>query len=230
MNPSIQSFFRGSMLLGVALLAGCASQPPIKPDPQFEPAMPPEASDNNPVQSNGAIFQSGQVDNMFADSRPYRVGDILTVVMEESMQASKSAQTSTGKSQETGITPPNVLGLSGPAIERLNAEISGERDFSGDGESSQENTLNGQITVTVARVLSNGNLVIRGQKWIGINQGSEFIKLAGVVRPQDIAADNTVMSTRVANAQIAYGGEGVINESNNMGWLARFFNSPIFPF
>lgn len=230
MNPSIQSFFRGSMLLGVALLAGCASQPPIKPDPQFEPAMPPEVSENNPVQSNGAIFQSGQVDNMFADSRPYRVGDILTVVMEESMQASKSAQTSTGKSQETGITPPNVLGLSGPAIERLNAEISGERDFSGDGESSQENTLNGQITVTVARVLSNGNLVIRGQKWIGINQGSEFIKLAGVVRPQDIAADNTVMSTRVANAQIAYGGEGVINESNNMGWLARFFNSPIFPF
>ncbi|MFW6379737.1 MAG: flagellar basal body L-ring protein FlgH [Guyparkeria sp.] len=218
------------MLLGVALLAGCASQPPIKPDPQFEPAMPPEVSENNPVQSNGAIFQSGQVDNMFADSRPYRVGDILTVVMEESMQASKSAQTSTGKSQETGITPPNVLGLSGPAIERLNAEISGERDFSGDGESSQENTLNGQITVTVARVLSNGNLVIRGQKWIGINQGSEFIKLAGVVRPQDIASDNTVMSTRVANAQIAYGGEGVINESNNMGWLARFFNSPIFPF
>lgn len=230
MNPSIQSSFRGSMLLGVALLAGCASQPPIKPDPQFEPAMPPEVSENNPVQSNGAIFQSGQVDNMFADSRPYRVGDILTVVMEESMQASKSAQTSTGKSQETGITPPNVLGLSGPAIERLNAEISGERDFSGDGESSQENTLNGQITVTVARVLSNGNLVIRGQKWIGINQGSEFIKLAGVVRPQDIASDNTVMSTRVANAQIAYGGEGVINESNNMGWLARFFNSPIFPF
>lgn len=79
-------------------------------------------------------------------------------------------------------------------------------------------------------MLSNGNLVIRGQKWIGINQGSEFIKLAGMVRPQDIAPDNTIMSTRVANAQIAYGGEGVINESNNMGWLARFFNSPVFPF
>ncbi|MFO7809065.1 flagellar basal body L-ring protein FlgH [Guyparkeria sp.] len=230
MKPSIQSLCRTPVLVVVALLAGCASQPPIKPDPQFEPSMPPEASEHNPVQSNGAIFQTGQVDNMFADSRPYRVGDILTVVMEESMQASKSAQTSTGKSQETEITPPNVLGLTGPAIERLNAQISGERDFAGDGESSQQNTLNGQITVTVARVLSNGNLVIRGQKWIGINQGSEFIKLAGMVRPQDIAADNTVMSTRVANAQIAYGGEGVINESNNMGWLARFFNSPVFPF
>ncbi|WP_410473359.1 flagellar basal body L-ring protein FlgH [Guyparkeria sp. TX1] len=230
MKPSIQSLFRAPVLVAFALLAGCASQPPIKPDPQFEPSMPPEASQHNPVQSNGAIFQTGQVDNMFADSRPYRVGDILTVVLEERMQASKSAQTSTGKSQETGITPPNVLGLTGPAIERLNAQISGERDFAGDGESSQQNTLNGQITVTVARVLSNGNLVIRGQKWIGINQGSEFIKLAGMVRPQDIAADNTIMSTRVANAQIAYGGEGVINESNNMGWLARFFNSPVFPF
>jgi len=230
MKPSIHSLYRASILLGVALLAGCASQPPIKPDPQFNAAMPPEPSQHNPVQSNGAIFQSGQVDNMFADARPYRVGDILTVILEESMQASKSAQTSTGKSQDTAITPPNVLGLSGPLLERLNAQISGERDFAGDGESSQQNTLNGQITVTVARVLSNGNLVIRGQKWIGINQGSEFIKLAGMVRPQDIAPDNTVMSTRVANAKIAYGGEGVINESNNMGWLARFFNSPVFPF
>ena len=230
MKPSIHWLIRGSVLFGVALLAGCASQPPIKPDPQFNAAMPPEPSQHNPVQSNGAIFQTGQVDNMFADARPYRVGDILTVILEESMQASKSAETSTGKSQDTAITPPNVLGLSGPLIERLNAQISGERDFAGDGESSQQNTLNGQITVTVARVLSNGNLVIRGQKWIGINQGSEFIKLAGMVRPQDIAPDNTVMSTRVANAKIAYGGEGVINESNNMGWLARFFNSPVFPF
>ena len=230
MKPSIHWLIRGSILLGAALLAGCASQPPIKPDPQFNAAMPPEPSQHNPVQSNGAIFQTGQVDNMFADSRPYRVGDILTVILEERMQASKSAQTSTGKSQDTAITPPNVLGLSGPLVERLNAQISGERDFAGDGESSQQNTLNGQITVTVSRVLSNGNLVIRGQKWIGINQGSEFIKLAGMVRPQDIAPDNTVMSTRVANAKIAYGGEGVINESNNMGWLARFFNSPVFPF
>ena len=230
MKPSIHWLIRGSVLLGAALLAGCASQPPIKPDPQFNAAMPPEPSQHNPVQSNGAIFQTGQVDNMFADARPYRVGDILTVILEERMQASKSAQTSTGKSQDTAITPPNVLGLTGPLVDRLNAQISGERDFAGDGESSQQNTLNGQITVTVARVLSNGNLVIRGQKWIGINQGSEFIKLAGMVRPQDIAPDNTVMSTRVANAKIAYGGEGVINESNNMGWLARFFNSPVFPF
>ena len=230
MKPSIHWLFRTPALVGIALLAGCASQPPIKPDPQFDAAMPPEPSQHNPVQSNGAIFQTGQVDNMFADSRPYRVGDILTVILEERMQASKSAQTSTGKSQDTAITPPNVLGLSGPLLERLNAQISGERDFAGDGESSQQNTLNGQITVTVSRVLSNGNLVIRGQKWIGINQGSEFIKLAGMVRPQDIAPDNTVMSTRVANAKIAYGGEGVINDSNNMGWLARFFNSPVFPF
>ena len=230
MKSSIHWLSRVSALAGIAVLAGCASQPPIKPDPQFNAAMPPEPSQHNPVQSNGAIFQTGQVDNMFADSRPYRVGDILTVILEERMQASKSAQTSTGKSQDTAITPPNVLGLTGPLVDRLNAQISGERDFAGDGESSQQNTLNGQITVTVSRVLSNGNLVIRGQKWIGINQGSEFIKLAGMVRPQDIAPDNTVMSTRVANAKIAYGGEGVINESNNMGWLARFFNSPVFPF
>ncbi|HER34356.1 MAG TPA: hypothetical protein ENO19_02670, partial [Halothiobacillaceae bacterium] len=95
MKPTSRRLFRVSALVVVVLLAGCASQPPIQPDPQFDAALPPEPSQHNPVQSNGAIFQTGQVDNMFADARPYRVGDILTVVLEERMQASKSAETST---------------------------------------------------------------------------------------------------------------------------------------
>jgi flagellar L-ring protein precursor FlgH len=90
--------------------------------------------------------------------------------------------------------------------------------------------LKGQISVTVARVYANGSLFVQGQKYIGINQGTEYVRLSGLVRPQDISTDNTVLSTRIADAHISYGGTGAVNDSNNMGWLARFFNSPIFPF
>ena len=227
MNLLTRSVF---VLGGAALLVGCASQPPIQNDPEFAPSLPPEESQHNPAQNNGAIYQANQVDNMFADARPYRVGDILTVMLEESMQASKSAQTSTNKTTNTAIAPPDVLGIDTLATQRMNANFGGTRDFGGDGASSQQNSLSGEITVTVERVLSNGNLMIRGQKNIGINQGSEYIKLSGIVRPQDIRNDNSVISTRIANAHIAYGGQGVINDANNQGWLARFFNSPVFPF
>ncbi|ANJ68110.1 flagellar basal body L-ring protein [Halothiobacillus diazotrophicus] len=219
------------MLGGVTLgLGGCASQPPVKPDPSFSVVMPPEESQNNPMQTSGAIYQPGQMDNMFVDARPYRVGDILTVVLQESMNGSKSATTATNKSQATAITPPAVFGLTSSAIARLTGNLSSSNAFKGDGTSAQTNNLSGQITVTVARVYANGSLFIQGQKYIGINQGTEYVKLSGLVRPQDIAPDNTVISTRIADAHIAYGGSGAVNDANNMGWLARFFNSPIFPF
>ena len=84
--------------------------------------------------------------------------------------------------------------------------------------------------MSVVDVLSNGNLVVQGEKWININQGEEYIRLRGIVRTSDSNADNTIASTRVANAQIQYSGSGVLNETNSMGWLARFFNGPWMPF
>jgi len=226
-----QILVAAAMVIG---LVGCASQPPMVSDPNFAAVLPPDPALESPGRSNGTIFQAGMMDNMFTDSRPYRVGDILTVMLTERTNASKSATTSTDKSQNTNITPPNVLGLNTPEwrpyINRLNAQITGKRDFQGGGSSAQQNALDGQITVTVARVLPNGNLMIQGEKFLGINQGTEFVRVSGIVRPQDIAADNTIASTRIADARIAYGGQGVINDANNMGWLARFFNSPVFPF
>lgn len=213
-----------------ALLGGCASQPPIKSDPAFMPVMPPEAEAYNPMQSNGAIYQPGQMDNMFVDARPYRVGDILTVVLQESMNGTKSATTATGKADTVAITPPAVAGLSSSLMNRFGVQMSTANQFKGNGTSAQTNTLTGQITVTVARVYANGSLWVQGEKSIGINQGSEYVKLAGLIRPQDIRSDNTVLSTRIADAHISYGGNGALNDANNQGWLARFFNSPIFPF
>ena len=78
-------------------------------------------------------------------------------------------------------------------------------------------------------VLPSGNLVVRGEKIIGLNQGSEFIRISGLVRPQDVSTDNIIVSTKLANSRIFYGGGGTIAESNTKGWLSRFFDSPVFP-
>ena len=107
---------------------------------------------------------------------------------------------------------------------------SGDRSFDGSGNSSQSNQLTGSITVTVAQRLSNGNLLVRGEKWLTINQGQELVRISGIVRPQDIGQDNSVPSTRVADARIAYTGRGSLADANTQGWLSRFFSSKWMPF
>ena len=102
--------------------------------------------------------------------------------------------------------------------------------FDGQGSSSQSNRLNGDITVTISRRMPNGNLVVRGEKWITINQGREFIRVSGLVRPIDIEPDNSVPSAKVANASITYAGRGALADANAPGWLARVFMSPKLPF
>ena len=104
------------------------------------------------------------------------------------------------------------------------------QDFSGNGAATQSNKLDGFITVTVYKRLSNGNLLVRGQKWVAINSGREFVRLQGIVRPSDIAPDNSVLSWRVADAYISYGGQGTVANASKPGWLFRFFNSPHTPF
>ncbi|MDD3608507.1 MAG: flagellar basal body L-ring protein FlgH [Halothiobacillaceae bacterium] len=223
-----QPALRTVCILTLALgLGACASQPPVQSDPAFAAVLPQEPLVATPAQINGAIFNPVQADSLFTDMRPYRVGDILTVLLSEQTNASKSATTSTGKSQSVDVGVTRLLNV---PIDWANAGIEGERDFKGTGDSSQKNNLSGNITVTVARVLPNGNLMIQGEKFLSLNQGTEFVRLSGIVRPSDIKPDNTVESTRVANARIAYGSDGVINDANNMGWLARFFNSPYMPF
>jgi flagellar L-ring protein precursor FlgH len=108
--------------------------------------------------------------------------------------------------------------------------LAGNRSFSGEGGSEQSNQLTGNVTATVVEVLPNGYLRIRGEKLISINKGDEYIRLTGVVRPVDIQADNSILSTMVANAEIAYGGTGMLADASEMGWLGRFFNSRWWPF
>jgi len=168
---------------------------------------------------------------LFNDPRAHRVGDILTISLVESTQASKKASTSTSKKDKSNLAAPTILGR---PISIGGKDVSfgtdGDRSFDGSGNSSQSNQLTGSITVTVAQRLSNGNLLVRGEKWLTINQGQELVRISGIVRPQDIGQDNSVPSTRVADARIGYTGRGTLADANTQGWLSRFFGSKWMPF
>lgn len=213
--------------LGVAALAlsGCgATLGPKRGDSEFSAVraeLPPP-----PEQNNGAIYLAGHAMPFFEDYKARRVGDILTVILQERTNASKSASTSTSKEGSISMGNPSLFGKSYD----LGASVSGDRENSGSGDSRQSNQLTGSITVTVAEVLPNGNLVIQGEKWLQLNQGKEYVRLRGMVRAHDIRPDNAVLSTQIADAQISYGGTGALADANSAGWLSRFFMSPLWPF
>lgn len=218
------------VLCALAVMAGCASAPRARDDAQWAPTPPPVQA-AAPAMADGSIYHDSQNMELFTDPRAHRVGDILTVVLVESTQASKKATTSTSKTDKAALASPTVLGHALSVGGKLaDMELSGERSFDGAGSSSQSNQLTGQITVTVAQRLSNGNLMVRGEKWLTINQGQELVRVSGIVRPQDIGQDNVVPSTRVADARISYTGRGTLADANSRGWLSRFFNSKWMPF
>jgi flagellar L-ring protein precursor FlgH len=220
---------------GLSVLAGCVA-PAAKPnDPYYAPVLPrtplPSAA------SNGSIYQAGFEQNLYGDRKAYRVGDIITITLSERMAASKAASSDISKSSNTSIGLTSLFGAGvstknpvGGGNLSLNAGYSGDRDASGDGKAAQSNSLTGSVTVTVADVLPNGILSVRGEKWMTLNTGDELVRIAGLVRADDIATDNTVSSTRVADARITYSGTGAFADSSQPGWFDRFFLSPLFPF
>ncbi len=215
------------MLLS-SMLIGCESLP--KRDPDFSPVQ--AVNLRPPMQNNGAIYQADFDMRLFEDHSARRIGDILTVKLAEATRAQKIAELDASKNNSTSVTAPNIMGVD-PSIlfgKDLSATLASRHDFQGEGEANQSNSLTGDISVTVVDVLPNGNLRIRGEKRVTLNDGSEYIRLSGIVRPVDIDAANTVSSTKVADATIMYTGDGAVADSNKVGWFARFFLSPILPF
>jgi flagellar L-ring protein precursor FlgH len=211
-------------------LGGCSFAGDVRPYADMPPIVPVMVPAADP--SAGAIYSAGPGLNLYGDRRAREVGDLLTINLVENTTATTTARTSISKESEIGIGSPTLFGapvtLGGKDI--LSASASGERDFSGQGNSAQSNRLMGQITVTVMQRLPNGNLVVQGQKNLRLNQGNELVQVQGIVRTADIAADNTIASSKVADARIAYGGRGPVAQSNSIGWLGRFFNSALAPF
>ncbi|MBX5460571.1 MAG: flagellar basal body L-ring protein FlgH [Steroidobacteraceae bacterium] len=216
---------RPTLALGVLVLAACAAQEPIDEVPEWPEPIVPQAN-------NGAIYQAGYDVALFENATARRVGDIVTIRLVEATNASKSSSTTTSKSTSIDLPGPTIAGrpVTVHGTEILNNSVDNQTTFDGSGDSKQSNRLTGEITAVVVKRLANGNLLVRGQKWIGINQGREFIRIQGVIRPIDILPDNSIASTKVANASISYGGKGALADANTQSWLARFFNSPWMPF
>ena len=211
------------------LLSGCAM---LEEDQgrEFEATWPDEAE--MPKATNGAIYAQGTEVSLWQNVTARNVGDTLTIRLEESTSAEKTASTTANKSSEATLTGPEVFGrpvtINGTPV--LEGSMDNKSSFAGNGASKQSNALDGQISVTVAKRFANGNLLVRGQKLVTINSGREYVRVQGIVRPSDIAPDNTVVSWRVADAYISYGGQGTVANASKPGWLYRFFNSPLTPF
>ncbi|MCD9087139.1 flagellar basal body L-ring protein FlgH [Stenotrophomonas sp. SY1] len=214
-----------SVAVSVALLGGCTLAGDVRPYPMMAPIQPIVAPAATP--SAGAIYAAGPGLNLYGDRRARDVGDLLTITLVENTTATTTASTAISKDSNIEIGSPTLFGapvtLGGKDI--LSASAGGERDFTGKGNSAQSNRLQGNVTVTVIQRLPNGNLVVQGQKNLRLNQGDELVQIQGVVRAADISTENTIPSSRVADARIVYGGRGAVAQSNAMGWLGRFFNS-----
>lgn len=225
----IHAFIRLAALAAALLLAGCRTLDPSA-DAGWGPSLPEELPPAS--AANGAIYQAGHDVPLFENAVARRVGDILTIRLSESTNASKSSSTSTKKSTSAELPGPTIAGrpVTVNGVPVLEMGVENETSFDGEGSSRQSNRVQGDITVTIARRLANGNLLVKGEKWITINQGRELVRISGLVRMIDIEPDNSIPSYKVANATITYAGRGAIADANAPGWLARFFNSPLLPF
>lgn len=213
-----------SLMVFVSLVSSCA-QPnsPHKKDPLALNDV--RESMYYVKKTNGAIYQQGSDGYLYGSSRAHRVGDLLTVHVDENLNAqdnitSNTSRTSTLKDSLalTSVVKPGAL------------EINGANVYAGSGKSQQSNVITGDITVTVIRVMTNGNLVIRGYKTLTLTNGIEKIGIAGIVRQIDInSADNSVLSSKIADAHIAYLGHGDLTRSAHKGWLTRIFGGSIWP-
>lgn len=210
------------LAVALAATAGCQTAKPAKPDDGTA-----WTQERLPPPTDGAIYQSGRELVLAENPVAHHIGDIITIVLNEATAAQKSATTTTSKANT--VTMPGTT-LLNKNVSWLNNNIADSSKFDGEGASAQSNSLTGYLTATVLKVLPNGNLFVSGEKQLALNQGKEYVRVTGVVRPIDLAADNSIPSYRVASAKISYSGKGAINDVNTQSWLSRLFNSPWAPF
>jgi flagellar L-ring protein precursor FlgH len=204
----------------VYLLQGCATEPVdmvLRPSPEFQPVYP-LAADRQKI-ATGGIYSNRQSDAWFGRGRNYQVGDIITVLLNESTQAARTQNTDVSRESKNSL-PSGLNTKIGALSPFLNGvDINNNSNSSkGTGKADQQASLSGSVAVTVTEILANGNLIVRGEKKLGLSEGTEVIQVSGVIRPEDVGPNSTVLSRRLANAQIAYRGSGDLANATRAGW------------
>ena len=179
--------------------------------------------------SNGAIYNGRQSDNWFGRGRNFEVGDIVTVILDESTQAKRATTTAVSRTSKIDVLPDTALTKPRSGI-LGSVKLDGmSTDSQGAGAADQQASLTGSLAVSVVEVMGNGNLIVRGEKELSLSEGSEIIQIAGVIRPEDISPNNTVLSRRLAHSQISYRGSGDLAAAAKPGWATNIINR-IWPF
>lgn len=214
-------------VMAVAALSGCVTTTPptaihqpmsVRPEPRL--AVAP---------ANGAIYNVANARPLFEDRRARYVGDTLVINIAEKTQASKKSDTKAERSHTVDLSVPTIAGMPFKGVQGTALAAENSNKFGGKGENSSSNDFTGTLTVTVIEVFPNGNLLVSGEKQIGLKEGEEFVRFSGVVNPNNITASNTVQSTQVADARMEFKANGFIDTAQVMGWLGRFFLS-VLPF
>ena len=215
----------------LALLQGCATEPVdmvLRPSPEFQPVYP--LASDRPKIATGGIYSNRQSDAWFGRGRNYQVGDIITVLLNESTQAARTQNTDVSREAKNSLPSgaSTQVGKFSPFLDGVNLNDN-KTSSTGKGKADQQASLSGSVAVTVVEILANGNLVIRGEKKLGLSEGTEVIQVSGVIRPEDIGPNSTVQSRRLANAQIAYRGSGDLANATRAGWGTTFMHK-FWPF
>ena len=222
---------RTALIACIISITGCASKrdtSAIEQPALFVPQPPPASVSG----VDGAIYSNRSNRYLFEDNKARRVGDVITILLDEQTNATKSASTNTNKNTAIELANPTLFGRE-PTFRgkpALSASVIADHAFSGTGGSTQSNRLSGDITVTIAEVYANGNMLVKGEKLVTLNQGSEIISISGLVRAADVSPLNTITSNRIANAKITYRGRGALADSNTPGWLTRILGGILWPF
>ncbi|RLA04844.1 MAG: hypothetical protein DRQ54_09000 [Gammaproteobacteria bacterium] len=227
------------LVTGFLLASGCSHYTEFRELPTYQPLV---VEQSHSQAATGSIYSVAQNMVLFEDLRARQVGDVITIKLMEKTSAKKDANSEIKSDNNSAIGNPTIFGTTAefniPGIvplasnekNNLAFDMSSKSKFKGEADADQSNSLSGDLTAVVTNVLPNGNLVVRGEKIMSLNQGDERIGLVGEVRPADIGPDNVVLSTRIANAHIVYDGRGQLAEANQLGWASRFFNSVFMPF
>jgi len=214
----MKQFNYALVLSAPLLMMACAKPMPLAHSPDFAPVQPLPRDTN--MAPTGAIFATDNTDMWQAKRRNYRVGDIITVLLSESTQAARTLNNETSRESSTDAVPTgltNAIGNTAPILNGFSG-AGAKTSNKGKGTADQQASLTGSIAVTVTEVQANGNLVIRGEKQLSLSEGGEVIQVAGIIRPDDVSAINTVQSRRLANGQITYKGVGDLANSTRAGW------------
>ena len=221
----LHTLIRHSALAALALvLAGCNNLPTkLTHSPEFAPVYPVAAEKT--AMPTGAIYNGRNSDIWFGRGRAYAVGDLITVLLNESTQANRQQSGEIKRKNSNDVLPASVSARLGTGVNLNSSEI----NSTGTGTADQTASLTGSIAVTVVEVLANGNLMVRGEKQLALTEGAEVIQVSGIVRPEDISPNNTLQSRRLANAQIADRGTGDMAGATRPGWGTNLLMK-IWPF